>query len=51
MPTFLILLTMSTLAQSLKQGTMGSFEEGIFGHYSQSYYLWPEKQKRGQICR
>lgn len=27
MPTFLILLTMSTLAQSLKQGTMVSFEE------------------------
>ena len=25
---------MSTLAQSLKQGTMISFEEGIFGHYS-----------------
>ena len=36
-------LTMSTLAHSLKQGTMGSFEEGIFGHYPQSYYLWPEK--------
>ena len=30
---------MSTLAQSLKQGTMVSFEEGIFGHYPQSYYL------------
>lgn len=43
MPTFLILLTMSTLARSLKQGTMTSFEEGIFGHYPQSYYLWPEK--------
>ena len=25
---------MSTLAQSLKQGTMVSFEEGILGHYS-----------------
>ena len=32
-------LTMSTLAQSLKQGTMVSFEEVIFGHYPQSYYL------------
>ena len=34
---------MSTLAQFIKQGTMGSFEEVIFGHYPQSYYLWPEK--------
>ena len=36
---------MSTLAQSLKQGTMVSFEEVIFGHYPQSYYLWPEKKE------
>lgn len=34
---------MSTLAHSFKQGTMISFEEVIFGHYPQSYYLWPEK--------